>query len=324
MPSKTDSANAMPKSHTVGRMNELAAWRVFVSVSERGSFTVGAAAENVPQSVASRRIAALETRLGGRLLDRSMRQATLTSLGRAVLPSAKRLLQLADSIDRDAARALAAPFRLVLPLTCTVPDLARLAAAARAEGLPLDIEQADPVERAERVRTRDARAAIVAVAPAEARWTVPLGLASAAEQRGAESDGGEVLLDSLRLSRRDPPSARRRVWLQPEDDVPPVRDRLVRARDAAGLAPSQVTTAGTLTAAVAEVLSSRDLLLCSPRQAESFSLHWRPLGDVLVKRSYGVAAASSDDADRVGGVLGSVLDDGIARCLGAASAGVAA
>ncbi len=293
-------------------MNELGAWRVFVSVSERGSFTVGAAAENVPQSVASRRIAALETRLGGRLLDRSSRQASLTSLGRAVLPSAKRLVRLADSIERDAARALTAPFRLLLPAICDVPDLARLAAHGRAVGLPLDVDQADPLERAERVRSREAGAAVVAVAPADARWTVPLGLA------GIDDEGaGPMLVDSLRLSRRESPSARRRLWVQPEDDVPPVRDRLARARDAAGLAPSQVAAAVTLTAAVAEVLTSRDLLLCSPRQATSFGLHWRPIGDLLVRRSYGVAAAAYDDATRVTELLG----EAIARCLGAEPAG---
>jgi DNA-binding transcriptional LysR family regulator len=292
-------------------MNELGAWRVFVSVSERASFTVGAAAENVPQSVASRRIAALESRLGGRLLDRSSRQATLTSLGRAVLPSAKRLVRLAESIERDAARALTAPYRLLLPSVCEVPDLARLAAQGRAAGLPLDIEQADPLEREERVRSREASAAIVAVAPAEARWTVPLGLAGR-----DDAGGGEVLLDSLRLSRREPPSARRRVWVQPEDDVPAVRDRLARARDAAGLAPAQVASA-TLTTAVAEVLGSRDLLLCSPRQAVSFGLHWRPIGDLLVRRSYGIVAATGDDAVRVAEAVG----DGIARCLGAESTG---
>ena len=105
--------------------------------------------------------------------------------------------------------------------------------------------------------------------------------------------------------------------MQPEDDVPPVRDRLARARDAAGLAPSQVAAAVTLTAAVAEVLTSRDLLLCSPRQATSFGLHWRPIGDLLVRRSYGVAAAAYDDATRVTELLG----EAIARCLGAEPAG---
>lgn len=285
-----------------------------MSVSERSSFTVGAAAENVPQSVASRRIAALEARLGGRLLDRSSRETTLTSLGRAVLPSAKRLVRLADAIDRDAARATRAPFRLVLPVVCDVPDLARLAADGRAAGLPLDVDQADPLERRERVRSQEARAAIVAVAPADAVWTVPLGLASS-----ENPDVGAILLDSLRLSRREAPSTRRRVWVQPEDDVPAVRDRLSRARDAAGLAPSQVAVAGTLTAAVAEVLGSRDLLMCSPRQAASFGLHWRPIGDLLVRRSYGVAASVADDAARVVEVLG----DGLAHCLGAEPAGAA-
>jgi DNA-binding transcriptional LysR family regulator len=45
-------------------MDLVASCRVFVHVGERGSFTLGAAAARVPQSVASRRIAALEEHFG--------------------------------------------------------------------------------------------------------------------------------------------------------------------------------------------------------------------------------------------------------------------
>ena len=58
-----------------------AACRVFVSVGERATFTLGAAAASVPQSVASRRIAALEKHLGVHLFDRTTRRAALTPFG---------------------------------------------------------------------------------------------------------------------------------------------------------------------------------------------------------------------------------------------------
>jgi DNA-binding transcriptional LysR family regulator len=45
-------------------MDTLAACRAFVSVSDAGSFTIGAAAAQIPQSVASRRVAALEQEPG--------------------------------------------------------------------------------------------------------------------------------------------------------------------------------------------------------------------------------------------------------------------
>lgn len=307
--------------HTLDGVDELGAWRVFLSVSERGSFTLGAAAAGVPQPVASRRVAALEARLGERLLDRSGRRVTLTPLGRTVLPSARRLVQLAESIERDASRARTAPFRLVMPTTCSVVSLAHLAAAGRAAGLPLDVDQAEPLERAERVRNREAGAAIVAVSPEEAVWSVALGCAVAPrdDDGSPPGDGPPVFLDALRPGRGATLSSRRRLWVQPEDDVPHVRDRLFRARDAAGLAPTHVLVAPTLTAAVGDVLSSTDLLVCSPEQAATLGLRWHPFGDVFVRRSYGISSAVGDDVPRMVEAVG----DRIADCLGATRGGAA-
>jgi DNA-binding transcriptional LysR family regulator len=64
--------------------------RAFVSVTETGSFTAGAAAAHIPQPVASRRVAALERHLGERLFDRSAYRVRLTPFGRDMLLSAKR------------------------------------------------------------------------------------------------------------------------------------------------------------------------------------------------------------------------------------------
>src|ERR1700753_3756051 len=115
-------------------MDLVAACRVFVLVGERGSFTLGAAAARVPQSVASRRIAALEKHFGARLFDRSTRRgagargggergrpprrAAFTTFGRHMLPSAKRLIELAETMDYNAEQARLRPLSVAVPETC--------------------------------------------------------------------------------------------------------------------------------------------------------------------------------------------------------------
>ncbi|MEV2274778.1 LysR family transcriptional regulator [Nocardiopsis sp. NPDC049922] len=288
-------------------MDLVGACRAFVSVSDRGSFTLGAAAARVPQPVASRRIAALERHLGARLFDRSARGAALTQFGRDMLPSARRLVELAEAMEHDAERARLAPVRLAVPDLCATRDLARLDAAARRGGLHLDFHPAPPERRAELLRTQQVRAAVTEVPEDEARWTVPLGLAGAEEPRART-----VHLESLRAGRADrtPP---RRVWIQPEDDVPHLRDRILRVRDTVGLRPAQVTVASALTAAAAEVFGSRDLLLCSRAQAAELGLHWRPVGGPRLVRGYELRAVTGDEAARIRQTLG----EDIARCLGA-------
>ncbi|GAB3207409.1 LysR family transcriptional regulator [Marinactinospora thermotolerans] len=287
-------------------MDLVGACKAFVSVSERGSFTLGAAAARIPQPVASRRIAALERHLGGRLFDRSTRRATLTPFGREMLASAKRLVELAEAMEHDAERARLTPIRFAVPDTCPTRDLAFLDAEARRQGLHLDFVPAAPARRAELLAFGQVRAALVAVPADDGYWRVPLGLASAAPPR-VET----VHLETLRAGRADP-VVRRRVWLQPEDDVPHIRDRLFRIRDAVGLQPAQVAVAPALTSAVADVLGSADLLLCSPAQAEELGLHWRPIGGVRLVRGFDVSAGTGEDAERVR----LPLTEEIARCLG--------
>nr|WP_225956560.1 LysR family transcriptional regulator [Amycolatopsis lexingtonensis] len=282
--------------------------RAFVSVSETGSFTAGAALARIPQPVASRRIAALERHFGERLFDRSTRRARLTAFGRDVLPTAQRLVRLADSLEHDAQRARLRPMRVAVPGTCGVRELAELAAEARAFEVHLEFRAAEPGERAELVRTSEVRAALTAVPAEEGVWAVPLGVA------GVAPSGARIVhLETLRAGRSGGP--RRRVWIQPEDDVPHVRDRVLRVRDAVGLQPAQVAVAGSLTAAAAEVIASADLLLCSVTQAGELGLNWRPIGEVDLARGYEVAAALGEDAER----LRTVLRAGVGRCLGAGS-----
>lgn len=280
--------------------------RAFVSVSEAGSFTAGAAAARIPQPVASRRVAALERHLGERLFDRSAFRIRLTPFGRDMLLSAKRLVHLADAMEHDAQRAKLRPLLLAVPDICTTRALAELDAEARVHDIFLEFRPAAPGERAELARTQDVRAAITAVPEDVAAWTVPLGLAT-----GGEPQANVIYLDTLRAGRagRSP----RRVWIQQEDDVPHLRDRVLRVRDSVGLLPAQVGVADSLTSAVAAVYTSSDLLLCSAAQAEELDLHWRPLGEIDLARGFDIAAALGDDAER----LRTRLRAGIARCLGA-------
>ena len=280
--------------------------RAFVSVSETGSFTAGAALARIPQPVASRRIAALERHFGERLFDRSTRRARLTPFGRDVLPSARRLVQLAETMEHDAQRARLRPVRVAVPATCGVRGLAGLAAEARALEIHLEFREAGPGERAELVRTGEVRAALTAVPAEEGVWSVPLGVAGV-----APPPGRVVHLETLRAGRAA--VARRRVWIQPEDDVPHVRDRVLRVRDAVGLSPAQVAVAESLTSAAAEVFASADLLLCSPAQAEDLGLTWRPIGEPALARGFDVTATVAEDAAR----LRTTLRAAVGRCLGA-------
>ncbi|MFK0115275.1 LysR family transcriptional regulator [Streptomyces sp. NPDC090994] len=293
-------------------MDLVSACRVFVHVSERGSFTLGAAAARVPQSVASRRIAALERHFGERLFDRTTRRATLTVFGRDMLPSAKRLVRLAEAMEYDAERARLRPFGLAVPQTCPVRRLALLDAAARDQGTVLDLRPAGPAERAELLRSHDVRAALLALPRDEADWTVPLGVASRA--------GGDAPVKPLRLETLRPGRAQhgfRRLRIQPEDDVPHIRDRLEQLGHRAALVPAQITVAASLVEAVSETLRTDDLLLCPQPQAAELGLRWRPLAGEAVVRGYGVAALTGDDAERVREGLGAQ----VARALGATADG---
>jgi DNA-binding transcriptional LysR family regulator len=277
------------------------ACQAFVCVGEHGSFTSGAAAARVPQPVASRRVAALEEHFGQALFDRSVRRAAvLTAFGRDMLEPARRLVRLAEALEYHAAEARLRPLTLAMPETCDLGDLARLDAAAREAGFVLGVRGAGPSQRTELLRSREIRAAIEAIPSADARWVVPLGVASA---RSATVRAASPLrLSSLRPSRAE--AAYRRIWIQPEDDVPHVRDVLRHAGHRAALLPAQLSVAGSLVAAAGAVLRSHDYLLCSARQADDLGLTWRPIAGTPVSRGYELTALSGDDAARVREVLG--------------------
>ena len=312
-------------------MDLVSACRIFTSVAERGSFTLGAAAEGIPQSVASRRVAALEKHFRQPLFDRTARRAVLTVFGQDMLAPAKRLVQYAEALEHHAAEAKLRPLTLAVPETCGVRDLALLDAAAREVDVALDIRCAGPEQRAAWMRDKAVRAAVQAVPPTEAVWVVPLGLArppAPGRHEGSPGSQGSVSpppwpspspprpmrLESLRPSRTEP--ALRRVWIQPEDDVPYVRDVLQRAGHRAALLPAQISVAASLVTAVGAALRTDDFVLASADQAHELGLLWRPIAEAPVARGYSVVSDIGEDALLIQTLLGALL----ARALGVADA----
>jgi DNA-binding transcriptional LysR family regulator len=74
-------------------MNQLEDMRLLVSVLERKSFTAAADALGLSKQFVSRRLTALEARLGVRLLNRSTRKLSATPLGQAYYERAVRILE---------------------------------------------------------------------------------------------------------------------------------------------------------------------------------------------------------------------------------------
>ena len=274
-------------------MDLVAACRAFVCVAERGSFTLGAAAAGVPQPVVSRRVAALERHFGQRLFDRSTRRAALTAFGRGMMQPAKQLVDLADGLADAAEQARLQPLTVAIPEDAPVREMALLCAAAAADGTVLHLRNAAPADRADLLRSGGVRAALLAVPAAGGDWTVRLGVA------GADTDrhGSPVRIETLRPSRSH--SKPIRLWLQPEDDRPHIRDPLIRLTTRAGLLPAQLAVATSLTAAVTDIVQTTNLLICTPAQAARLGLGWRPLHADPVARGYRVEARENDDVGKL-------------------------
>ncbi|GAB3582206.1 LysR family transcriptional regulator [Leifsonia lichenia] len=307
-------------------MDLIAAFRVLVELDERGTVTRAAAALDVAQSVASRRILALERHFGAPLLERNARRAVLTAFGRDLVPSARRLVRLADEVELDAERARLRPVTVAVPTGCSTRDLAVADAAGRVAGLRLEFRTEAPVRRAELATTLAVRVAALAVPPDEADWVAELGAA------GRRPTDRPLRLEGLRAPRgtRSPRGAHEprgtrapgdadagtRIRIGPEDDLPHIRDRLTRAGYAAGLLPGQLPVDASTTSALAAVLTSGDLLLCTSAEADALRLHWRPFAGLALARGFAIAGDSGHDVDAVRAAVA----DELAAALGAVDA----
>lgn len=101
-------------------MDRLDGMRIFVRVTEMGSFSAVAQQMNVARSVVTRQVAALEAHLGAKLLARSTRRLSLTSAGTAYLERCREILSLVEAAESDLSEGQQAPrgqIRLTLPLS---------------------------------------------------------------------------------------------------------------------------------------------------------------------------------------------------------------
>jgi DNA-binding transcriptional LysR family regulator len=99
-------------------MDRLDSMRVFVAVAEAGGFAPAARRLGLSPPAVTRAIAALEDRIGARLLHRTTRIVRLTEAGGRFLADAKRILVELDEAEASAAGAHAEPRGL---LTLTAP-----------------------------------------------------------------------------------------------------------------------------------------------------------------------------------------------------------
>src|SRR5690606_8308862 len=74
-------------------------FRYFAAVVDAGGFSAAERVLGVPKSRLSRRVAALERRLGVRLLQRSTRRITLTDTGSQVAEHARAMMREAEAAD---------------------------------------------------------------------------------------------------------------------------------------------------------------------------------------------------------------------------------
>lgn len=101
-------------------LNELA---YFAAVARHGGFAAAARVLKLPKSKLSRHVAALEARLGLRLIERSTRRFVVTDLGREYLIHCEAMLAGAEAAEEAAARGQGEPrgtVRVSMPLGLSV------------------------------------------------------------------------------------------------------------------------------------------------------------------------------------------------------------
>lgn len=116
-------------NRAVEDLNDL---RYFARVVEHGGFAPAGRAMQVPKSKLSRRIAALEERLGVRLIQRSTRRFSVTELGQIYYRHCKAMLVEAEAAQEAIALHRAEP-RGTIRLTCPVALLHALVSDMLAE-----------------------------------------------------------------------------------------------------------------------------------------------------------------------------------------------
>jgi LysR family transcriptional regulator, hydrogen peroxide-inducible genes activator len=116
----------------------IAGLRAFVAVAQKQHFSSAATTLGVSQSTLSQALAALETGLGARLIERSTRRVFLTTEGQQLLPRARAVVEAMDAFSAAASGAsdpLRASMRLGL-IPTVAPYVLPTLLAGLAEQLP--------------------------------------------------------------------------------------------------------------------------------------------------------------------------------------------
>lgn len=302
-------------------MDLLDALASFCAVGEARSFTRGAEMIGQPQPVASRRIAALEQRLGTSLLVRSSRQVALTPDGARLLPLAQDLMARAATIE-----ALFAETTPVLGLAVPAGLDFRSRAAIR-RGLPgwkVSFVEDDPAGRLRHLDHGTVAAALVPATAGVEDVTVPLGFAV------NDQDADRCFsLSSLRRSATERGERPRRVHVLAEDDVPAVRDRLRHAAARAGLRDAQVAVGTAPHEAWTLLHEHDDVVVASRDECAAVAASWVEPDRLRLARRYRLAGTppvqqAEVDALMVrlaGGLGGSAATDRIPTTEGMSSDG---
>lgn len=129
-------------------MDQIEGMRLFVRVAEMGSFASVAQQMGVARSVVTRKVAALETHLGVKLIARSTRRLNLTSVGAGYLEKCREILQLLEAAETEIGEDRQVPrgsIRVGLPLVFGVRYLAPLLLefCDRHPGIEIDMDFSD-------------------------------------------------------------------------------------------------------------------------------------------------------------------------------------
>lgn len=84
-------------------------YRLFATVIERGSLSAAGRELGLSPAAASKRLAAMETRLGARLIHRTTRRLTTTEAGRAFYEAVRTILAAADAAEAQVAGRAVSP-----------------------------------------------------------------------------------------------------------------------------------------------------------------------------------------------------------------------
>lgn len=124
-------------------MDSLQSYRVYRDVVEAGGFTAAAAALGITKSAVSKHIAALEGRLGARLLDRTTRKMRPTEVGLAFYDRCARILADIEDAELAVASLHTAPrgrLRVSAPMSFGTRHLAPLLAGVLARYPELEVD----------------------------------------------------------------------------------------------------------------------------------------------------------------------------------------